>query len=139
MPELLHLMRVQLHRVVGGAGEQTKLAREETENKHDTVCQKNVVGLGFGQNPHVEVCDRPYQHRADQVGVDIASLVVHVRQAEEDILVVWLFWTISGTNVFVVLRPLLDLLKGQKFGPSWRMDVGFLHGARIRGMRASFL
>ena len=60
MPQLFHPMRVGLHEVVDSAGEQTKLAREEEDNEHDVVCGQNIVVLGLGQDPNVDVCDRLY-------------------------------------------------------------------------------
>ena len=76
MPQLFHFMRVRLHQVVDSAGEQTELAREEEDGEHDPVCRQHIVVLGLGKHPHVDVRDRPYQYRADQVGVYIAGLVV---------------------------------------------------------------
>ena len=73
------------------------------------------------------------------MGIYIASLVVHVCQAEEHVLIIGLFWTIAGTDEFVISRPLLNLLVGQEFGPSWGTDGVPLHDARIGGLRASFL
>jgi hypothetical protein len=125
--------------VVGSAGEETKLARKEEDDKHDIVCWRNFVVLGLGQNPHVDICDRPYQYRADQVSIYVASLVVKVRQAEEDVLIFRLFWTISGTNEFVVSRPFLNLLPSQEVGPLRGTNRVPLHGARIGGWRALFL
>ena len=46
--------------MVGSARDETELARKEKDDKHDIVCWKNVVVLGFGQNPHVDICNRPY-------------------------------------------------------------------------------
>jgi hypothetical protein len=71
------------------------------------------------------------------VGIYIASLVVHVRQAEEDVLIIGLFWTIAGEDKLVIARSLLNFLVGQEFGPSWGTDSGPLPGARIGGLRAS--
>ena len=104
--------------MVDSAGEQTELAREEEDGEHDIVGRQNVVVLGLGQNSHVDVCDRPYQYRADQVGVYIAGLVVEVGQAEEDVLVFGLFWTIAGMDELIVSRPVLNLVIGEELGPS---------------------
>ena len=125
--------------MVNSAGEQTELAREEEDGEHDIVRRQNVVVLGLGQNPHVDVCDRPYQYRAYQVGVYVASLVVEVGQAKEDGLIVWRLWTIAGVDELVVSRPVLNILVDEELGPCWGMNGFLLGGAHIGGWRASFL
>ena len=139
MPQLFYLMRMGLHQVVDSTGEQTELAREEEDGEHDPVCRQHVVVLGLGKHPHVDVCDRPYQYRADQVGVYVAGLVVEVGQAEEDGLVFGLFWSIAGMDELVVSRPVLYLVIGEELWRSREMDSLLLRGAHFGGLRRRFL
>lgn len=124
MPELFDLVRVWLHEVVDGAREQAELASEEKDCKHDIICGQYVCVLGLGEDPHVDVRDGPNEDCPDEVGVDVARLVVQICQAQKDASVVGLFWTVAAPDELVVARPLLDLVPPQESRPP-RARVAF--------------
>jgi hypothetical protein len=134
VPELFELVRVGLHQVVGGAGEQAELAGGEEDDEHDIVCRPHVLVPRLGQDSHVDVGHGPYQEGAEQVRVDVASLVVHVRQAEQHRPATGRLWAVATTDELVVSRPFLDLLVAQQFvsGEGWCLR-------RFRGRPASSL